>query len=168
APKLFVHTMSKLDKLKEGNLYPPFKHSVFTTAEWSFGDAASPPVTHGLQLFYTWCAITAIGDYPVPRGNVIFWKDENALPFIPGTTVVFPAGCQSHSFAAVEHHESRFYFKQYFNAALGRWVDKGLKSDTQFEKEASPGEIVDMLTHREDRAERATYLYSKVDDLFVV
>ncbi|KAJ7244505.1 hypothetical protein C8J57DRAFT_1242832 [Mycena rebaudengoi] len=47
APKLFAHTMSKLDQLKEGNLHPPFKHSVFTTAEWSFGDAASPPCIGG-------------------------------------------------------------------------------------------------------------------------
>ncbi|KAJ7266201.1 hypothetical protein C8J57DRAFT_950211, partial [Mycena rebaudengoi] len=125
APRLFAHQMTKLDILKDRNINPPFKHSVFTTAEWAFSDAASPPRRHKFDAFYTFCAITAIGNYAPSHGQVILWKDGNALPFIPGTTILFPAGCQNYSFATVDHQETHFYFKQYFNAAFLRWVDKG-------------------------------------------
>ncbi|KAJ7254766.1 hypothetical protein C8J57DRAFT_1057814 [Mycena rebaudengoi] len=160
--------MTKLDKLKARNIYPPFKHSVFTTVEWSFGDSASPPTTCHSHLYYTWCAVTAIGNYAAPNGNVILWKDELSLPFIPGTTVLFPAGCHSHSFAAVDHRESRYYFKQYFNAGLACWADKDLMSDSQFKQYASPEEFVHMEERREARGEIAGGLYSKLNEIFVL
>ncbi|KAJ7251039.1 hypothetical protein C8J57DRAFT_1078341 [Mycena rebaudengoi] len=160
--------MTKLDSLKDRGINPPFKHSVFSTAEWCFGDAASPPVKHKFDVFYTFCAITAIGDYAPSRGQIIFWKDGNALPFIPGTTVLFPAGCQNYSFAAVQNQETRFYFKQYFNAALFRWVDKGRMSDTQFADYASKAETERMSAARVNRGELAASLYSKLQDIFIV
>ncbi|KAJ7205081.1 hypothetical protein C8J57DRAFT_1100441, partial [Mycena rebaudengoi] len=168
APILAAHSATKLNMLRERNLHPPFKHSLFTTAEWSFGDAASPPRKHNLDLFYTFCAITAIGDYPASRGQVIIWKEGSVIPFVPGTTILFPAGCQNYSFAAVDGNESRFYFKQYFNAALVCWLDHGCRSDTQFKEFASLEEIVRDTEFREHRGKMAGNLYSKLNDLFVI
>jgi hypothetical protein len=167
APKLAGHNSALLDKLKERDLHPPFKHSVFTTAEWSFGNAASPPRKNKFELFYTFCAITAIGKYPPGRGQVILWKDGMSLAFVPGTTILFPAGSKSYSFAAVETGESRFYFRQYFNAALARWVEKGGRSDNQFDDYVSTKGLEKYTRHRATRPARALRLYSKVEDLFV-
>jgi hypothetical protein len=167
APNLAGHNLALLDKLKERNLHPPFKHSVFTTAEWSFGNAASPRRKNKYDLYYTFCAITAIGKYPPSRGQVIIWKDGMSLTFVPGTTILFPGGCKRYSFAAVEAGESRFYFKQYFSGALARWVDKGGRSDNQFDDYASEEVMAAYTKRRGNRPQRAMQLYSKVNDLFV-
>ncbi|KAJ7216763.1 hypothetical protein C8J57DRAFT_1096071, partial [Mycena rebaudengoi] len=152
-------------------IHPPFKHSVFSTVEWSFGDAASPARSEKFHLFYTWCAITAIGKYPATRGGLILWKDENCLPFIPGTTVIFPASCNPYSFVAVKGNEQRYYFKQYFNAGAVRWFDNGEMSDAEFERHFDEdGDLEHFARVRLKREERGGCvggLYTKVDDLFV-
>ncbi|KAJ7727501.1 hypothetical protein B0H14DRAFT_2284124, partial [Mycena olivaceomarginata] len=86
--------------------------------------------------------ITVIGSWdPRKGGGIMFWDDDALIELIPGATVLFPAGTKHYSLVAVAPHETQYVFRQYCHAGVLRWVEKGGRSDVQFEVMAKRAEV---------------------------
>ncbi|KAJ7140434.1 hypothetical protein C8R46DRAFT_921364 [Mycena filopes] len=150
-------------------LETPFPGSVFTTAELCYGDVPTLSAKNWDASFYAWEAITSLGNYTSEeRGGIILWEDGRVFPLTPGATFVFPSGTKRYSFVPVAPDETRVIFRQFCNAGALRWAEKGGRSDSEFDREASDDEKAAWEARRTARAETAAKLYSKLNDLFVV
>ncbi|KAJ7717167.1 hypothetical protein DFH07DRAFT_762091 [Mycena maculata] len=85
----------------------------------------------------------------------------------PGTTVLTPRSVVRWGFTALEKGDTRYTFQQYFNAAVGRWVDQGFRLDADFAKKATAEEWNLYEDTRFERAESRMRLFSKLEELFV-
>ncbi|KAJ6503117.1 hypothetical protein DFH09DRAFT_944194 [Mycena vulgaris] len=113
--------------------------------------------------------ITSIGKYAhEKRGHIIFWDEHKVIELPSGTTVMFPAGTKRYSFVPVAADEERFLFRQFCHAGVLRWVEKGGKSDSEFEDLSSPGAIDAWTEKRANRGHASAKMFSKVDDIFVL
>ncbi|KAJ7823662.1 hypothetical protein B0H13DRAFT_1654926 [Mycena leptocephala] len=160
---------NKTDQLKLlANLRPPFPDSVFTTAEICYCDVPNPSRKNWDGAFYGLEAFTTCGAYDwTERGGIVFWDDDRVIPLRPGTTVVFPAGTKRFSFVPVAPHEKQFIFRQYSNMGAFRWIEKGGRSDSEFEELASVEEEEAWIIKRERRGQTAARMYSKLDDIYI-
>ncbi|KAJ7673624.1 hypothetical protein B0H17DRAFT_911239, partial [Mycena rosella] len=79
-------------------------------------------------------AIIVVGKYAhKERGQLILGQDKAMVEVPSGTTLIFPSGTKHFSFAAVAPHETRYLFRQYCDAVVIRWIQKGSLSDAEFE-----------------------------------
>ncbi|KAJ7432733.1 hypothetical protein FB451DRAFT_1065168 [Mycena latifolia] len=113
--------------------------------------------------------ITSFGTYDhTKRGHILFWDDEKLVEIPSGASVMFPAGTKRYSFLPVDSNEERFLFRQFCHAGVFRWLEKGGRSDTEFESVSSP-EVIDAWNEkRAKRGEASAKLFSRLDDLFVL
>ncbi|KAJ7747598.1 hypothetical protein B0H14DRAFT_2636739 [Mycena olivaceomarginata] len=116
---------------------PGLPGSVFTTAEFSFANPSAVMTRTTGDQFRSWCAITTFSDYGDDSAWFFYWPEEEGDRFViacpPGTTLVVPASIVRSSFSALKKGETCFIFQQYFNVAVGRWVENGFKLDSDFE-----------------------------------
>jgi hypothetical protein len=161
---------SKVDELISREIvFPAYQHSVFTTTEISFGHAPSPAWKNIMTAFDTMEAITVLGSWdPRKGGGIMFWHDGTMLELIPGATVLFPAGTKNYSLVAIAPHETRYVFRQYCHAGVLRWIEKGGRSDTEFDEGAGPDEIKAWNEIREKRGRASAKMFSKIGDIFVI
>ncbi|KAJ6567626.1 hypothetical protein DFH09DRAFT_918584 [Mycena vulgaris] len=159
APRIYARQRLALDQLAHSDtIYPVFPDSAFTTTEFSFG---TPPRTmrrETYDAFGSWRAITALGDYSEEEG------DRLAIHFPPGAALVFPALIVRFTFTPIKHGETRYLFQQFYNAAVGRWVNQGFMGDADFSNE--PG----WAAHQErrwERVESTIAAMSRIGDVFV-
>jgi hypothetical protein len=118
-------------------VHPVLAGSVFTTAEFSFNNPGTV-MKHDIgDQFGSLRAITTLSEYGDESGWFLYWhegtQDRFAIACPPGTTLLIPGSIIRYSFTAIKKGETHFVFQQYFNAAVGRWVENGFKSDTEYE-----------------------------------
>ncbi|KAJ7457543.1 hypothetical protein B0H11DRAFT_2243300 [Mycena galericulata] len=165
-PKNYADVGARMNQLVDRRIVaPPFDHSVFTTCEISFCDAPRPTSKNYDSLFYGMELITSIGDYE--GGGIIFSDDEGVLPLLSGSTVAFPAGTKRYTFESVAPHETRFLIRQFCHAGIMRWVDKGGRSDMEFERNASAADKAAWEAYRLTRGNTSAKLFSKLGDVYV-
>ncbi|KAJ7479914.1 hypothetical protein FB451DRAFT_1031487 [Mycena latifolia] len=173
APRIHARQTLTLEQLAENNtVYPAFDGSVFTTVEFSLGNVPPAICRETYNAYGSWRAITALGDYDANLGGWLLWFRENegdrlAIRFPPGATFVFPASIVRYCFSPVRRGEKRYLFQQFYNAAVGRWVDQGFRSDSDY---AAMSGREEWETHQDRRWERVTVTIdamSKVDEIFV-
>ena len=169
APGGYADVSARIDQLMERQIaFPTFAHSVFTTAQINFDDVVPRSRKNRDSSFGTMEAITSLGNYEHEdgRGAVILWDDETVVHFPPGSTIVFPSGTKRFSFIPVALREERYFFRQYCDAGVFRWLDKGGRTDAEFEKDATIEEKAAWEARRENRAKTAVKLFSKVGDVY--
>ncbi|KAJ7080881.1 hypothetical protein C8R43DRAFT_909878, partial [Mycena crocata] len=167
APKLYAQQGLQVAKLRDTlNLRTPFLDSVFTTTEVLFSNdedemsRKNPDATlDGME------AMTFLGEFT--DGGIVFWEDDVTIPLRPGNTVIFPSGTKRFSFAALKPNETRYIFRQYCNAGAMRWLEKGNRSDTEFDASASVEEKEEWEAKRARRAVASSKLYTKINDIYV-
>ncbi|KAJ7024934.1 hypothetical protein C8F04DRAFT_968427 [Mycena alexandri] len=169
APVVYADVQAKVRQLQDRlNLETPFRSSVFTTSEIIFGDVPNLSHKNSDASFYAFEAITSFGDYDSDeRGGIVLWDDDRVIPLRSGATAVFPTGSKPYSLVPVAPHETRVIFRQFCHASVLRWVDKGGRSDTQFDRLATVAEKAAWEAKRAVRGETAAKMYSKLGDLFV-
>jgi hypothetical protein len=147
---------------------PPFKNSVFTTAEINFCDTPNISRKNEDAAFDTMEAVTSFGSYDHTQGGHIVFADDHGMLEMPvGTTVLFPAGTKRYTFAAVGKNEHRYLFRQFCSAGVLRWVDKGGRTDHQFACEASLEERAAWEAMRQQRGQTSLKLFSKLRDVYI-
>ena len=152
--------------------YPAFPDSVFTTAEFSFGDAGTYTRRDTQDRFGSVRAITTLGNYDSVVGNwFMYWREEQgdrvALHCPAGTTLLIPTSVVRWAFTAVQKGETRYFFQQSFNAAIGRWADHGGLSDNDFKEKASEEERAAYESWRLGRVESVMSTFVRLEDVFV-
>lgn len=169
APAVYADLEYQVNRLRElRNLCTPFSNSVFTTCEITFGDVPDLSRKNWDATFYGFEAITVGGSYDWRvRGGIIFWDDDRVFPLRPGSTVLFPAGTKRFSFVPVAQHETWYTIRQFCHASALRWVEKGGRSDSIFDRKASLVEKEAWNAKREQRGKIAAKKYSKLRDIYV-
>jgi hypothetical protein len=118
--------------------------------------------------FDTMEAVTVFGSWDYKTGGgILLPEDEGMIQLKPGATILFPAGTKRFTFVAVAPHETRYFFRQYCHAGVLRWVEKGGRSDTEFEDVSSAEEIMAWNEHRAQRGRASIKMFSKLRDVFV-
>ncbi|KAJ7860814.1 hypothetical protein B0H14DRAFT_2350433 [Mycena olivaceomarginata] len=165
----YAQVSSNVDELIRRRItYPPFPKSVFTTAEVNFCDAPSISRKNWDAVFDSMEAVTSLGTYDHRKGgHIMFLDDDEMVEMPPGTTVLFPAGTKSYNFAAVGKHEQRYLFRQFCSAGVLRWVEKGGRSDKQFDDEAALENQDAWDEMRRHRGQTSLKLFSKLKDIYV-
>ncbi|KAJ7511172.1 hypothetical protein B0H11DRAFT_1700528 [Mycena galericulata] len=150
------------------NLGPAFPDSVFTTSEIVLCDAPNISRKNLDTVFYGFEAIIVLGSYDwKERGGLVLWHNETVIPLRPGGGALFPAGTMRYSFVPVAAHERQYLFRQYCHASVLRWVDKGFRSDTEFEATASQEELAAWEAMRATRGSTSAKMFTKIDDIYV-
>ncbi|KAJ7477124.1 hypothetical protein B0H11DRAFT_1726692 [Mycena galericulata] len=169
APRLCAGIAIELSKLKDKtNLEPAFKDSIFTTSEVVTCAGLNFSRRNYEAAFYALEVLTICGTYNFKeRGHLIFWEDDAIIPLRPGTTVAFPGGTKRYLFVDVAHNEKRYIFRQFCHAGILRWVEKGFRSDVEFEATASHAEMAAWNARRAARGEKSIKLYGKLKDIIV-
>ncbi|KAJ7481409.1 hypothetical protein B0H11DRAFT_2232906 [Mycena galericulata] len=169
APRLCAGIAIELSKLKDKtNLEPAFKDSIFTTSEVVTCAGLNFSRRNYEAAFYALEVLTICSTYNFKeRGHLIFWEDDAIIPLRPGTTVAFPGGTKRYSFVDVAHNEKRYIFRQFCHTGILRWVEKGFRSDVEFEATASHAEMAAWNARRAARGEKSIKLYGKLKDIIV-
>ncbi|KAJ7771165.1 hypothetical protein B0H14DRAFT_3509189 [Mycena olivaceomarginata] len=119
APRRHAHQIIQVEQLQimpvpqlndNNHLAPAFAGSPFTTTQFNLGN--------GMNIMKR----DAYDDFGSLRAEE---GDRFALCCPPGTTLLIPASTVRYAFSEIRQGETRYLFQQYFNAALGRWVEHG-------------------------------------------
>ncbi|KAJ7780807.1 hypothetical protein DFH07DRAFT_765296 [Mycena maculata] len=164
APVAFVYCSDKVSKLKDMcGLIPPFRDSVFTTSKILV--CGMPNLSRKIYdaAMFSMVAFTTGGNYT--KGGVIFWEDDTMILLLPGETVLFWGPTKRYSFLPVPGNEKMYIFKQSVNTGILRWVEKGGRSDVQFEEFATDAELTDWHATCNRRGD--VRRYGKLQDIFV-
>ncbi|KAJ7652312.1 hypothetical protein B0H17DRAFT_1214977 [Mycena rosella] len=153
APRGYASVTNKIGVLVDHQIvYPAFDNSVFTTTEINFCDAPTLSQKNYNGAIDTMEVVTLIGFHPHQKsGYIVFWEDDKVLEIPWGGSVI----------------GQRFLFRQFCHASVLRWVDKGGRSNTEFETFASPEELAAWEDSRARRGQAGLKMFSKVNELFV-
>jgi hypothetical protein len=170
APISHAAVGAKVDQLVNRHIaFPAFKNSVFMTSEINFCDAPSVSRQNYEAAFNTMEAVTSLGFYNHEKGgHLILPDDKKVIELPPGTTVLLPAGTKRFNFAAVAKHEKRFLFRQFCSAGVLHWVDKGGRTDREFQAHAAGSPtMVAWNDMRRIRGETSLKSFTKLRDVYV-
>ncbi|KAJ7079707.1 hypothetical protein B0H15DRAFT_787799, partial [Mycena belliarum] len=171
-PRGHAHVATLLAELIDGRpVSPPFNDSVFSTAEIRFCNA--PAIVDSYKNYYgaldTMEVITSIGTYDYKKGgHIVFWDDKKIFELRSGGTVMFPAASKRYSFLPVAPNEKRFLFRQFCNGGALRWVEKGGRSDSDFEAVASEEELEAWAEKLAARGYASAKRFTKLEDILVL
>ncbi|KAJ7907848.1 hypothetical protein B0H13DRAFT_1618069, partial [Mycena leptocephala] len=101
-------------------------------------------------------------------GGIQFFGGEGVVELIPGATIAVPAGTMAYKLLPVAPHERRYIFRQYCHAGVFRWLEKGGRSDKDFDEYASEEEIAAWDERRANRGQSSLKMFSKLGDVFVI
>lgn len=170
APRGYANAGLQIDQLVHRHLvFPAFDRSVFTTSEISFGDS-EPTLSHknyngGLDNMEV---ITSFGTYDHTKGgHIIFWEDDKVIELRSGGSVMWPAGSKRFSFVPVSGNEERFLLRQFCHAGILHWVEKGRRSDIEFEDAATPEVLAAWDEKRGKRGKASAKMFTKLGDIYV-
>lgn len=146
APKLHQHYAEHLQAIitNDPELDLNFDNSVFACATVNLGPrTVCFRHTDRMNLPYGWCAITPFGNFDHTKGgHLILWELRLVIEFPPGSTILLPSACISHSNVDIDQSETRFSFTQYTAGSLFRWADHGLRLEGEFWSSLSEDEII--------------------------
>lgn len=85
------------------------------------------------NLAYSWCSVTALGNFnPDVGGHLMLWDFNLAIRFPPGSTIMIPSALFIHSNAAIQKDETRYSIVQYAAGGLFRWARRGFMSEKEW------------------------------------
>ncbi|KAJ7702737.1 hypothetical protein B0H17DRAFT_922954 [Mycena rosella] len=114
-------------------------------------------------------AITVLGLYDYKeRGQLVSWEDSGMVEVRPGSMLLFPAGTKGYSFVAVALHETRYLFRQFCHGSILRWVEKGGRSDSEWEEFLSPQDLEAWRAARPGLAAASLKSFTKISDIYVL
>ncbi|KAJ7637528.1 hypothetical protein DFH06DRAFT_1002235 [Mycena polygramma] len=171
APRRYAQQDTQVQAIMaHDSVTPAFEGSVFTTAQFNFGNGMSLLRRDTYDEFGSIRAITVLGNFnPDNSSWFLYWQDDEedriAMRCPPGTTLLVPTNVVRCAFTAIERGETRYLLQQSFNAALGRWVEQGFRSDADFEADLSLEELVVHRHQRRNRVHAKMALFSHLDEL---
>ncbi|KAK7017749.1 hypothetical protein R3P38DRAFT_3560216 [Favolaschia claudopus] len=161
---LMVERMSRL--ISDGNVTPPFEGSVFTTMELTFVDGSSHEQYNEDAAIEAMEAVTIFGSFDdLLGGHLSFGKHRAAIQAPAGTTYLLPSASTSIRYTAIAKNERRYQFRQFISAGVLRWVEKGGRTDKQFEATTTAGEREVWAASRIARGDTTLNLFSQLDDI---
>ncbi|KAJ7673337.1 hypothetical protein DFH06DRAFT_979249 [Mycena polygramma] len=161
-PRVHAHQHSQLELLWDRSaLNPAFYDSAFTTAEFTFGNAVLKSrhdvddVIHGVR------AITILGTSCI----CVIPSDNLAIRCPPGSTIFIAGSIKKYFFSTVGVGEKRYFFQQYFNAGIQRWIDRGFRSDEDYDLNATPEEMAPVEAKMAQRLPFTYRLFSRLPEI---
>ncbi|KAJ6518238.1 hypothetical protein C8R47DRAFT_960294 [Mycena vitilis] len=112
-----------------------------------------------LTVFGTWDHTTG--------GGILFADGDGVVELIPGATIVIASGTKGYSLLPVGLGEKRYIFRQYCHASILRWVDKGGRSDKEFDADAPYEEVLAWNRKRADRGRTSLKMFSRLADVYI-
>ncbi|KAF9491270.1 hypothetical protein BDN71DRAFT_1341401, partial [Pleurotus eryngii] len=117
APRLYSHYREHIESMHQALLHLSrnFQRSIFSYATFNF----SPNIQtfahqDTLNLAYSWCSITALGQFDHTKGgHLVLWDARMIIKFPAGFTVLILPSAILHSNIAVQQDEERASFTQY-------------------------------------------------------
>ncbi|KAJ7144884.1 hypothetical protein C8R43DRAFT_1130307 [Mycena crocata] len=173
APRMFTHQILQIEQVTEKEDVHPAFPGAFTTAQFSFGNTYDnqPFRRDTYERFGSFHVFTFLGNYGPAETWFFYWREEEgdriAICCPVGSTVVVPTSIVRYGFTSIQKGETRYIFEQFFNAAIGRWVDQGCMSDAEYAEQASEDEWLANEARRSQRVGGTVHLMSRVGDLFV-
>jgi hypothetical protein len=155
---------SQLVILKDrGGFEPPFPNSVFTTAEFTFGNSAMHVRSDLDDVIHGFRAITVLGTDT--NCICVIPADNMGFPCPPGTTFLISGLAKGYLFTTVAKGAKRYLFQQFFHGGIQNWMDHGFRSDSQFLADATPQEMDEVAAKLANRVPFAMKLFSRLDEL---
>ncbi|KAK7024542.1 hypothetical protein VNI00_016217 [Paramarasmius palmivorus] len=169
APRAYCFQKHGLEQLLDHHkeLELNFPNTAFAACTWNFGPQfVCYPHLDANNSPFTWCAITAMGDFDPSRGgHLILWDLGLIIRFPPGATILIPSALLVHSNTTVQPGETRHSFVQYTAGGLFCWIDHNFQTVEDWNATATE----DMVKQRkaEDMKRVATGLgmFSTTDEL---
>jgi len=108
----------------EPYLHPNFPNSPWAATTVNFGPKmACFRHFDSNNLVFGCCSITALSEFdPAASSHIILWECGLIVTFPPGSTILIPSACISHSNTAIQSHKSRYSFTQYSAGGLFRFI----------------------------------------------
>jgi hypothetical protein len=168
-PEHFKYYAHCRDTLLErySDLCPNFPDSPWAAATVNFGPkTACFRHLDSNNLAFGCCSITALGEFdPATGGHIILWECGVVVTFPPGSTVIIPSACISHSNTAIQSHETRYSFTQYSAGGLFRFIERNFQQNDEFWDSLSEEERVEEEEKSRCRLEWGLSLFSTIGDL---
>ncbi|KAK7045180.1 hypothetical protein R3P38DRAFT_2766708 [Favolaschia claudopus] len=139
----------------------PFANSVYTTCELRYGDTPTFDDFNDDTAFDTMDATSVLG---LVGGHVTFQEDQIIQQLRVGHTVLAASGSKRINFPTVKKLGRRFLFRQYVDAGVLRWIEKGGRTDKEFE--ALPeADRAAWVAGRRERAETGLRMFGNIADV---
>lgn len=126
APGLHSFALNTLADVERSgsHLNLPFKRHPFSALTFNIGpEACTIPHIDSMDLPWSWCAVTSLGDYNYELGgHLVLWDLGVAIQFPPFSTIFLPSAILLHSNVSIGPNEHRSSVTQYNSAGLFRWV----------------------------------------------
>ena len=171
APNVYQYYKDHLDRLFEAmpNLRRIFPKSIFPAAAFNFGpEVWTYKHKDIMNCPFGWCAIQALGKYdPAKGGHIILWELGLIIEFPPGSLILIPSACITHSNTPVhvDEGEYRASFTQYAAGALFRFVDYGFRTEADL-KSKDKAMYEEMRRLKSSRWEKGLELLTKITDIW--
>ncbi|KAK7013745.1 hypothetical protein R3P38DRAFT_2788019 [Favolaschia claudopus] len=157
APRSYAYLAAKIDQL---DLTLPFRNSIFTTCELRYGDVPTFEDFNDAAAFDTMEAMTVVGS---TGGHITFEEDQIIHELNVGNTVLAASGAKKTNFPTIGKTGRRFVFRQYVSAGVLRWIEKGGRTDKEFET-APEAERAAWVAGRRDRANTGLKMFGRLSD----
>ncbi|PBK83204.1 hypothetical protein ARMGADRAFT_945287, partial [Armillaria gallica] len=136
APSLFAYYAQHLRDLllHDMTLIMNWMTSIFACTTFNLGPRTLCfRHTDSSNLLFSWCAITALGNFDYHHGgHFVLWDLKLVINFPPGSTILIPSAILCHSNTNICHNEQQYSFTQYTMGGLFRWVDYGYQSSEAY------------------------------------
>ncbi|KJA12798.1 hypothetical protein HYPSUDRAFT_152244, partial [Hypholoma sublateritium FD-334 SS-4] len=143
-----------------------FPRSIFPTAAFNFGPRVCTYKHRDvLNCPYGWCGIHPLGHFDHTRGgHVLLWEAGLMIECPANWWMGIPSGSITHGNSPVGAHETRVSFTQYCPGGLLRYVENGLRTESEFAEE-DPAGFQAMLAGKETRWMEKLALLSNYNDI---
>jgi hypothetical protein len=108
-------------------------------------------------------AITILGTFGsclcvIPEDNLV-------IDCPPGSTILIAGSVKEYFFSPLHKHEKMYLFQQYFHASIQRWIDRGFRSDADFDADATPEEADAVSAKLAQRVPFTMKLFSRLHEI---
>ncbi|KAJ7887148.1 hypothetical protein B0H13DRAFT_1627563 [Mycena leptocephala] len=139
APRMHAYMRNQLDVLEEVTaVNPAFPGSAFSSVEFTFGNGPITTRRNIHDVIHGFRAITVLGDFT--DCLLVTPSDNLAIRCYPGTTVLIAGSVNDYFFTTVAPGEKRYLFQQFFHSNVQRWIDRGFRSNSLYDEDATEEE----------------------------
>ncbi|PBK63584.1 hypothetical protein ARMSODRAFT_894150, partial [Armillaria solidipes] len=169
APSLFTYYAQHLHDLllHDMTLIMNWMTSIFVCATFNFGPRTLCfQHTDSSNLPFSWCAITALGQFDYCLGgHLVLWDLKLVINFLPGSMVLIPSAILRHSNTTICCKEKWYSFTQYMAGGLFHWVDYSYQSSEAYWNGLNNEDHLRAQAEREGWWKFGLGLFSRLHDL---
>jgi len=112
-----------------------------------------------MNLSFGWCSIVALGNFnPKPGGHFVLPDLRIIIEFPPGSNILIPSALLTHCNIPTSKAETRVSFTQFAAGELFRFVDCGLRTETNV-KNADPTKYAQLQELKKTRWEEGLDMF---------